>query len=348
MAVSNLEELEKIMPLSEDEKKWREIGPSLSMLISDHILSIIDKNDPADPIRREFVPTRFENIGSGESIDPLMEVEHSRTERLIHRYSNRAALLVTSRCFAYCRHCFRRRFTSNDDGKISKEEIREASNYLKEHREIREVLLTGGDMFTLSDDEIDYLLRELKSAREDIIYRLCTRAFLSAPERFTPSLLAIIKRHMHGAPFLLMCQFNHPRELTEKAVKAVSSFIDMGIPAFNQAVLLEGVNDSVDVQEELSYALLYNRIKPYYLFQGDLVDGTAHLRCSLRKGLEIEKDLRKRVSGVAMPQYTIDLPEGGGKVVLTENYVLGLKAGMWQIKSPFQGKRDYPEKDESV
>ena len=122
----------------------------------------------------------------------------------------------------------------------------------------------------------------------------------------------------------------------------------MGIPAFNQAVLLEGVNDSVDVQEELSYALLYNRIKPYYLFQGDLVDGTAHLRCSLRKGLEIEKDLRKRVSGVAMPQYTIDLPEGGGKVVLTENYVLGLKDGMWQIKSPFQGKRDYPEKDESV
>ena len=348
MSITNLEQLSKILTLKEEEKEWRETGPSLSMLISDNVLSVMDKDDPDDPIRREFVPTKYENITSKESIDPLREVEHSKTERLIHRYHNRAALLVTSRCYAYCRHCFRRRFTSNDDGKITKEELDEAAGYLREHTGIKEVLLTGGDMFTLSDEEINRLLGVLKEAREDVIYRLCTRALFSAPERFTPALMSIIKKHMHGAPFLLMCQFNHPRELNDKAVKAVSAFVDMGIPAFNQAVLLEGVNDDVDTLEELSNKLLYNRIKPYYLFQGDMVDGTAHLRCSLKKGLEIEKELRKRLSGVAMPQYTIDLPEGGGKVILTENYVIGLKDGLWQIKSPFQGKRDYPEKDESA
>ena len=348
MSITNLENLSQILKLKEEEKEWKEEGPSLSMLISDNVLSVMDKNNPDDPIRREFVPTKYENITSLESIDPLKEVEHSKTGRLIHRYHNRAALLVTSRCFAYCRHCFRRRFTSNDDGKISKAELNEAAEYLKGHKEIKEVLLTGGDMFTLSDEEIDRLIGTLKDAREDIIYRLCTRALFSAPERFTPDLMAIIKKHMHGAPFLLMCQFNHPAELNDKAIKAVSAFVDMGIPAFNQAVLLEGVNDNVDTLEELSNKLLYNRIKPYYLFQGDLVDGTAHLRCSLKKGLEIEKELRKRLSGLAMPQYTIDLPDGGGKVILTENYVIGLKDGVWQIKSPFQGKRDYPEKDESA
>ena len=344
MSISNLEELGKILSLKEEEKNWTETGPSLSMLISDNIISLINPADPDDPIRKEFVPTMYENIESKESIDPLKEVENTKSARLIHRYNNRAALLVTSRCFAYCRHCFRRRFTSGDDGKITKDELEMATEYLRRHKEIREVLITGGDMFTLSDMELYILLGKLKQAREDIIYRLCTRAFLANPERFTPSLMEIIKKHMHGAPFLLMCQFNHPRELNEKAVKAVSAFIDMGIPAFNQAVLLEGVNDDVDTLEELSYKLLYNRIKPYYLFQGDLVDGTSHLRCSLKKGLELEKELRKRVSGVAMPQYTMDLPEGGGKVILTENYVIGLTDGKWQIKSPFQGKRDYPEK----
>ncbi len=345
MAIDNLKDLEKVLALKEEEKNWKEEGPSLSMLISDNVLSLIDPDDPDDPIRRQFVPTCYENVSSEESIDPLKEVEHSALSRLIHRYHNRAALLVTARCFAYCRHCFRRRFTSKDEGKITENEIVQAADYLRKHGEIREVLLTGGDMFTLTDSEIDFLLSRLKAAREDIIFRLCTRAFVSNPDRFTPSLMAVIRKHMHGAPFLLMCQFNHPRELNEKAVSAVSRFIDMGIPAFNQAVLLEGVNDSADILEELSYSLLYNRIKPYYLFQGDLVDGTAHLRCSVRKGLEIEKELRKRVSGVAMPQYTMDLPDGGGKIILTENYVLGLENGRWQIKSPFQGKREYPEKE---
>ncbi len=343
MSVATIEELARILRVREEESKWRESGPSLPMLISDNILSMIDPEAEDDPIRREFVPTHYENTTSSESMDPLLEVRHSATGRLIHRYSNRAALLITSRCFSYCRYCFRRRFTSKNDD-ISDTELDDAITYLKEHNEIKEVLLTGGDMFTLSDSALDSLLSKLKDAREDIIYRICTRAFVSKPERFTHELLNVIKKNMHGAPFLLMCQFNHPRELNEKARKAVKSVIDLGIPAFNQAVLLEGVNDSADVLEELSYKLLNNRIKPYYLFQGDLVDGTAHLRCSLEKGLEIEKELRKRVSGVAMPQYTIDLPEGGGKVILTENYILGLNGKTWEIKSPFQGKREYPEK----
>ena len=347
MAISSIEELEKIMKLTTAEKNWKEEGPSLSMLISDNVLSLMDKDDESDPIRRQFVPTEYENINSSESIDPLKEVENSKTKVLIHRYKNRAALLLTSRCFSYCRHCFRRRFTSKEEGYIREDELIDAAAYLKEHKEIKEVLLTGGDLFTISDERLDHIFSVLKEAREDIIYRLCTRAFVSNPDRFTPSLMSIIKKHNHGAPFMLMCQFNHPRELSQKAIDAVAMFVDMGIPAFNQAVLLEGVNDSVDTLEELSNKLLYNRIKPYYLFQGDLVDGTAHLRTSLKKGLELEKELRVRLSGLAMPQYTMDLPDGGGKIVLTENYILGLANGKWQIKSPFsEEKREYPEKED--
>ena len=172
-------------------------------------------------------------------------------------------------------------------------------------------------MFTLSDEKLDHLLSSLKEAREDVILRLCTRAVATYPERFTDKVMDIIKKYNYGAPFMLMVQFNHPRELTAEAIKAVSKFVNMGIPAFNQSVLLKGVNDNVDTLAELSHKLLYNRIKPYYLFQGDQVRGTAHLRTSVEEGLKLEQELRKRLSGLEMPSYTIDLPEGGGKVILT-------------------------------
>ena len=262
------------------------------------------------------------------SADPLAEVSHSVTGRLIHRYEHRAALLTTDRCFAYCRHCFRRRFTGLDSGPISDEEITKAASYLKEHREIYEVLLTGGDMFTLSNDRLEKLFDALKNAREDLVLRLCTRAVASCPSRFDDNLMALIEKYNHGGPFLLLTQFNHPRELNDESIKAVRKFLSLSIPAFNQSVLLKGVNDDADTLEELCNKLLYNRIKPYYLFQCDLVEGTEHLRVSVEKGLELEKELRKRVSGLAMPQYTIDLPEGGGKVILTTDYLEGRDGDM--------------------
>lgn len=344
MSISSLKQLEKHLDLTEDERMWFEESPRLPLLVSDHVMALIDRNDPDDPIRKQFIPDRRENTDDVGDLDPLKEVEHSETPRLIHRYHNRAALLTTDRCFSYCRHCFRRRFTSNSSGPISDRQLAEVAAYLGMHGEIREVLLTGGDMFTMSDGQIAGMLKTLKSARPDIIYRLCTRAVATFPERFTEKLFETIAGYNYGAPYYLMTQFNHPREITEETGRIISSFLKLGIPAMNQAVLLKGVNDDVDVLEELSNKLLATRIKPYYLFQGDLVNGTEHLRVRLEKGLELEKNLRKRLSGLAMPQYTLDLPDGGGKVILTHDYMLCHRDGSWEFESPCGGKRIYPEK----
>ncbi len=333
--------IEEKLSLTEGEKKWLANPSSLPLLVSDFFFSLIDKDDPEDPIRRQVIPQELESKVE-DFLDPLMEVSYSVTERLIHHYTNRCALLTTDRCFTYCRHCFRRRFTGTSTGQISQEQIIEAVDYLKAHKEVKELLLTGGDLFTLSNDRLEFLFRSLREAREDIIPRLCTRAVATYPERFDDELMAIVKRYSYGAPFVLMTQFNHPRELNEKSINAVSRFIDMGIPAYNQSVLLKGVNDNVDVLEELSNKLMYNRIKPYYLFQGDQVCGTKHLRVDIVKGLEIEKELRKRLSGLTMPQYTADLPQGGGKVILTENYLKEVHEDHVVFETPDGEIRKYP------
>lgn len=341
MAVTRKEQLEETLKLTDEENAWFDSPSSLPLLVSDYFFSLIDPNDPLDPIRKQVVPN-VKECEHTATLDPLAEEAHSVSPRLIHRYKERAALLVTDRCFSFCRHCFRRRFTGREEGTISKEELLKAAEYLKRHEEIKEILLTGGDLFTLSDGQLDFLFSTLKEARSDMIIRLCTRAVATYPERFTDSLFNIINKYKSGAPFLLLTQFNHPRELTDKAIAAVSRFVDSGIPAYNQSVLLKGVNDNVEVLEELCHKLLYNRIKPYYLFQCDLVDGTKHLRVRLEDGLEIETELRKRLSGLEMPAYTLDLPEGGGKVILTKQALKGIKEGVAQFTTPDGETRYYP------
>ena len=336
-------DLEKVLALSESEKAWSEDIPHLPVLISDEVMALIDKYDQNDPIRRQFVPSKEEQSDYLGSLDPLEEVKHSKSERFIHRYENRAALLVTDQCFAYCRHCFRRRFTGHEIGAVTRHELEEICKYLEKHTEIEEILLTGGDLFVLSDRKLEEVIGMLKETRPDIILRLCTRALLSHPKRFTDELFRVFERHNTGAPYYLMTQFNHPREITKESVEIVSRFLSLGIIAFNQSVLLKGVNDSVEVQVELARKLLVNRIKPYYLFQGDLVNGTSHLRVDIKKGLEMEKEMRKRLSGLEMPMYTIDLPEGGGKAILTHNYLAGEDENSWIFDSPYGGKREYPK-----
>ena len=327
--------------LTADEAKWFDSPSSLPLLISDHLADLM-QDEEDDPIRRQFVP-QCRECDIDDSLDPLAEVDHSVTGRLIHRYGHRAALLTTDRCFSYCRHCFRRRFTGTDTGPIGDEEIDRAAEYLAVHREIYELLLTGGDLFTLSNAKLDRLFSTLRSCREDLVIRLCTRAVASCPSRFDDELMEIIARHDHGGPFLLLTQFNHPRELTDESIRAVGRFLALGIPAFNQSVLLRGVNDDADILEDLCVRLLYSRIKPYYLFQCDLVGGTAHLRVPVARGLEIEQELRRRLSGLAMPQYTIDLPEGGGKVILTKDHLVGEEDGYYVFSTLDGGKRRYPK-----
>ena len=337
MSVTSLEQLEKRLRLTEDELSWKEGPLSVPLCITEHYLSLINPDDPADPLRRQVVPTCHENMSdNAESPDPLEEVSHSHGERLIHRYKSRVAFLATDLCPMYCRHCFRRRFTGNMMGPASESDIQDAASYLGRNPKITEMLLTGGDPLTLSDDQLDHMIGVFRKASPHLIIRICTRYPVSQPERITEDLVAMFKRHS-SAPFYLMTQFNHPRELTPESIRAVSMFVDAGIPAMNQSVLLRGVNDDADTLEELCNNLLFNRIKPYYLFHGDMVSGTAYFRVPLRKGMEIEEELRRRLSGLAMPVYTADLPDGGGKVPLCGSYIINApdkEKGSWLFRTP--------------
>lgn len=342
--ITTYKELEKRLTLTSDERDFINLDGTLPLKITEHYFSLIDKDDPNDPLRRQVIPTVHEGKTCPDELhDPLAEVEHSIHDRLIHRYPSRAAFLVTDICSLYCRHCFRRRFTGTFQGPARKEEIEQAASYLQKHPTITELLLTGGDMMTLPDSSIIDLIATFRRARKDLIIRLCTRMPAVDPERITPSLVAAI-RAFDTAPFFLMTQFNHPRELTAEAIKAVSLFVDAGIPAMNQSVLLRGVNDNADTLEELCNKLLFSRIKPYYLFQGDLVSGTAHQRVPLEKGLALEKELRRRLSGMAMPLYAVDLPHGGGKVPLIEGYIVDSdSATHWNFITAEGKQRSYPK-----
>ena len=340
MAVTTLEQLEEYLELTQEEKAWKPEKVGVPLCITEHYLSLIDPKDPADPLRRQVVPTCRENEEmQEESSDPLAEVGHSHGERLIHRYSNRVAFLATDICPMYCRHCFRRRFTGNMMGPASEKDIESAAKYISDKPRIREMLLTGGDPLTLSDDMLDRMIGSFRKARPDLIIRICTRYPVSQPSRINGKLIDIFRRN-NTAPFYLMTQFNHPREITEDAVKAVSLFVDAGIPALNQSVLLRGVNDNADVLEELCNRLLMIRVKPYYLFQGDMVSGTSAFRVPLKRGMEIERELRLRLSGLGMPNYVADLPDGGGKVPLCGSYIIGQpdkEKGSWLFRTP-EGK----------
>ena len=342
--IRTIDNLKEHLQLTQEELAYADLQGVLPIAIPSYFLSLIDKDDPKDPLRIQVVPTLHEGeYLKEEHIDPLDEVDHSVTARLIHRYPSRVAFLVTDICAMYCRHCFRRRFTGTFQGPASRSEIEKAAAYLKQHREVKEILLTGGDMMTLSDTKIEELISLFREARPDLVIRLCTRMPAANPERITAALVAIFKQFA-SAPFYLMTQFNHPRELTREAVASVGMFVDAGIPAMNQSVLLKGVNDDADTLEELCNKLIFSRIKPYYLFQGDLVEGTSHFRVPLQRGLDLEKELRRRLSGLAMPLYAVDLPQGGGKVPLTEGYLEESSGcAVWNFTTVEGKKRSYPK-----
>jgi len=343
MSISTIDQLESRISLTEEEKAWKEGPLSLPLLITDYYMGLIDASDPDDPLRRQVVPSAAENrVGFLEDPDPLAELANSKSGRLIHRYESRAAFLATDICAQYCRHCFRRRFTGNMQGPASGSEVEKAAEYLAANKQIRELLLTGGDPLTLSDTAIEEMISILRSARPDLVIRICTRMVAVQPSRITDALIAVFRK-FRTAPFYLMVQFNHPRELTPEAVSACAKFIDAGIPAMNQSVLLRGVNDSADVLEKLCNDLVFARIKPYYLFQGDLVSGTSAFRVPLEKGLGIERELRRRLSGLAMPLYAADLPQGGGKVPLCGSYIESFENGVWTFRTSEGEKRSYPD-----
>ena len=341
--ISTVEQLQKFLPtLTPEELAGAKLANhKLALGITPYFFNLIDPVDENCPIRRQVVP-RLEETQTApwEMADPCGEDSHSPVPGLVHRYPDRVLFLVTDRCASYCRYCTRSRLVSNASGYDFHPEYDKQIEYIAQHPEIRDVLLSGGDPLLLSDEKLENLLSRLRAIPHVEFLRIGTRIPIFLPQRITPELCAMLKQ-FH--PLFLSVHANHPRELTTEVRAALGRLADAGIPLGNQSVLLKHVNDDADVMKALVQKLLMCRVKPYYLYQCDLIAGSAHLRASVAKGLEIMEKLRGHTTGYAVPTYVIDAPGGGGKVPINPEYILCRNAGRVLIRN-FEGKIfEYPE-----
>ena len=341
--ITTLAHLERLMPtLSPEERAGAQFANTkLALGITPYFFNLIDPADENCPVRRQVIPRIEETTTAAwELSDPCGEDGHSPVPGLVHRYPDRVLFLVTDRCASYCRYCTRSRLVSNASGYDFHPEFDKQIAYIAEHPEIRDVLLSGGDPLLFSDEKLEDLLTRLRAIPHVEFLRIGTRIPIFLPQRITPELCAMFKQ-FH--PLFLSVHTNHPRELTTEVRAALGRLADAGIPLGNQSVLLKHVNDDVTVMRALVQKLLMCRVKPYYVYQCDLIAGSAHLRASVRKGLEIMKGLRGHTTGYAVPQYVIDAPGGGGKVPVNPEYVLSRNSDRVVIRN-FEGKVfEYPE-----
>ena len=311
--------LKKVLRLTAAEEEGflatREV---FQMATTPYYAALMDPADPTCPIRRQAVPNIAEtHVTDAEMRDPLTEDAHVVAPGLVHRYPDRALLLVNNMCAMYCRFCTRKRYTGAVNETLPKAEFQQVLEYLHAHPEVRDVLVSGGDPFMMADARLDELLAGLRSVPSLEVIRIGTRVPVVLPMRVTTELAQILRKH---APVWVNTHFNHPKELTPEARAACGRLIDVGIPMGNQTVLLKGVNSSVRTLKVLFQQLVAARVWPYYLYQCDLVEGTDHFRTPVAKGLEVMEQLRGHTSGFAIPTFVVDTPGGGGKIPLSPQY----------------------------
>ena len=319
--IETVEDLKKLMTLTPDEEEGViKCLETLRMAITPYYFSLIDFNDPHDPVRIQAVPTALElHKADADLLDPLHEDTDSPVKGLTHRYPDRVLFLTTDMCSMYCRHCTRRRFAGQSDASVPKEQIDGCIEYIREHTEVRDVLLSGGDVLLLSDEQLEYIISNLRKIEHVEIIRLGSRTPVVMPQRVTPELCNMLKKYH---PIWLNTHFNHPNEVTQESARACGMLADAGIPLGNQSVLLAGVNDCVHVMKKLVHELVKMRVRPYYIYQCDLSFGLEHFRTPVSKGIEIIEALRGHTSGFAVPTFVVDAPGGGGKIPVMPNYVL--------------------------
>ena len=300
---------------------------------------LADPADPACPIRRQIVPTPSETlIRVGERSDPLGEQPNEVVPNLIHRYPDRVLLLATDRCPVYCRFCTRRRIVGHVERQMTRALFAEAFAYIAEHPQIREVIISGGDALMMGDNQLAFLLDALREVDHVDIVRIATRMPVTCPMRVTTSLSELLRAHR---PVYVMTHFNHPRECTAEARTAIDRLVDAGVVVYNQSVLLRGINDDVEIIRTLNRNLVHMRVTPYYLHQCDLAQGIEHFRTPLAKGLEIIDGLRGHVSGLAVPQFCVDVPGGLGKVTLVPEWVISRQGGTTTFRTYTGEVADY-------
>lgn len=331
-----LDQIERVVQLSAEERTALiQGGTMLPVGITPYYMSLISAADPTDPIRRTVLPITAEfNRTLGEADDPLGEEGHSPVPGLVHRYPDRVLLLAVDFCSTYCRYCTRSRVVGHGDLPAKADRLQTAFDYIRSTPEIRDVLISGGDPLSLSDEKLDWLLGQLRSIPHVEFVRIGTKMPTVLPQRVTPRLCKILRKYH---PLWMSVHFLHPRECTPEVKRACGRLADAGIPLGSQTVLLRGVNDSVETMKQLVHQLLTMRVRPYYLYQCDPISGSAHFRTPVSKGLEILEGLRGHTTGYAVPTYVIDAPGGGGKIPLLPNYV-AQRDGDWLELRNFEGK----------
>jgi lysine 2,3-aminomutase len=340
-AIATPDDLARAIPLSPAEVAGarRAAQQGLPLRITPYYLSLVDRADPACPIRRQCIPEAREGDDvPGDLADPLGEVEHEVAPHLVQRYPDRVLLLATDHCAVYCRFCTRSRMVGGGDGAVSIAALQPAFAWLRAHPEIRDVIVSGGDPLAMATERLARVVAEVRSVPSVETIRLATRVPVTLPMRIDAELLDALRPYH---PLWVMTHFNHPRELTREAVGACTRLVDAGFPVNNQTVLLAGINDDERVLETLFRGLVRARVRPYYLLQADPVRGTGHLRTPLARGIELMERLQGRVSGIALPKFVCDTPGGRGKVPLLANAIVA-RHGLATTLRTFRGEEvDY-------
>ena len=345
-SVRSLAELEKFVALTDDERRGCEETKDIFRLgISPYYLSLIDPLHPFCPVRMQSIPASQEaDKHAGELRDPLGEDHHRPVRALVHKYPDRVLLLALDHCSVYCRHCTRRRITSGDEGGISREDLQQSIAYLRQHREVRDVLISGGDPLLLSTARLVELLAALRSIEHIEMIRIGTRLPVCLPMRVDDELARSLRKF---APLFVVTHFNHAKEITPEAREACERLVDHGVPVENQAVLMRRLNSSVTAVKDLMQKCLTMRVRPYYLHQMDVAEGLEHLRTPLQAGVDILQGLRGWTTGLAVPHLAVDLPDGGGKVTLQPDYVVERQRDQTIFRNYRGEQYAYPEPRET-
>jgi lysine 2,3-aminomutase len=341
-AYTGIEDLRKIMKLSDKEvMAINNLKGRLPLRITPYFASLIYKSKYSDPLRRNVVPVVEELLQHNtEQPDPLHEQSFSPVRGIVHRYPDRVLFTVTQVCSSYCRYCTRSHSVGRLD-KLGRQDFEKAFAYIESHKEVRDVLISGGDPLTLSDETLDFILSRIRAIEHVEMIRIGTRVPVVLPQRITDNLIGILRKYH---PLFLSLHFSHPDEITTECINACNKLADGGFPLGSQTVLLKGINDNIPVMKDLMHRLLRMRVRPYYLYQCDLIPGSGHFRTTVKKGLEIIKGLRGYTSGYAVPTFVVDAPGGGGKIPLLPDYVVEHDDDRIVLRN-YKGELcEYPEK----
>ena len=340
--VTKLEQLQEILQLIPEEIEGiQQSKGRLALAVTPYFVSIMDSSNPNCPIRRQAIPRIEEcHLSKNDMVDPCGEDKNSPVSGLVHRYPDRVLLLVTDQCATYCRYCTRRRLVGSNERPITQVNFEEVLKYLKTHKKVRDVLLSGGDPLLLENERLEEILSRLRTIPHIELLRIGTRAPVTLPQRVTLGLVRMLKKYH---PLMISIHFTHPKEITDAVRRACNELADAGIPLGSQTVLLKGINDKPYVMKKLVHELLKIRVRPYYIYQCDLAMGTEHFRTSVATGIQIIEKLRGHTTGYAIPTYVIDAPGGGGKIPVEPDYVISKEKGKLVLRN-YEGQVfEYPE-----